>query len=274
MRSYINLVKMKKIERKNLKLLLKHGYVVIDKVISERECRKIKNIYFKIFKKYKKKIKIKNPLEDVIYNLHNKDDIFLKYIDHKKIINIVKKALSVGSFKQNDFIVLRQSAIRNPQKGHAQQLHNDTRIAGINCPLIIQAIWMIDEFNDLNGGTRVVPNSQTSKKFPINNKKYKNELIIKGKKGSVLLLNAGMWHGSSTKKNHDDRLGMIFSYSKWFLKGSFDHTLNTPLKVYKKLNTYQRELLGFKFAPPIDEFANRSSRSKKNITPNKNYNLP
>ena len=67
---------MREIDQKNLKLLLKHGYVVIDKAISEKECKKIKNIFFKILKKYKNKIKIKNPLEDVIYNLHNKDDIF------------------------------------------------------------------------------------------------------------------------------------------------------------------------------------------------------
>ncbi len=133
---------------------------------------------------------------------------------------------------------------------------------------------MIDEFNDLNGATRVLPNSQFLKKFPVNKKKYKKELILKGKPGSVLLLNAGMWHGSSEKKNNDDRLGMIFSYSKWFLKGSFDHTLNTPLKVFKKLSKYQKELLGFKFSSPIDEFTNSSSRSKVNIKPKNNYNLP
>ncbi len=265
---------MKKIDQQYLKSLLKYGYVLIDNAISHKECDKIKNVYIKIFKKYKKKIKTKNPLEDAIYNLHNKDDIFLKYIDHKKIIEIVKKSLSVRSYTKNDFIVLRQSAIRNPQKGHAQQLHNDTRIAGINCPLIIQVIWMIDEFNDLNGATRVVPNSHNFNKFPINNKKYKEELIINGNKGSVLLLNASMWHGSSKKVSNDDRLGMIFSYSKWFLKGSFDHTLNTPLKVYRKLNTYQKELLGFKFSPPVDEFTSRSSRSNKNIKPKVDYTLP
>ena len=82
-----------------------------------------------------------------------------------------------------------------------------------------------------------------------------------------------MWHGSSEKKNNKDKLGMIFSYSKWFLKSSFNHTLNTPLKVYEKLSSYQKELLGFKFNPPIDEFTNKSSRSKINIKPKTNYYL-
>ena len=76
------------------------------------------------------------------------------------------------------------------------------------------------------------------------------------------------------KKNNEDRLGMIFSYSRWFLKTSFDHTINTPLKVYKKLSNYQKELLGFKFSPPKDEFSRKSSRSKINIKPSKDYKLP
>ena len=83
-----------------------------------------------------------------------------------------------------------------------------------------------------------------------------------------------MWHGSSKKTSEDDRLGMIFSYSRWFLKPSFDHTLNTPLKIYNKLSNYQRELLGFKFSSPKDEFERKSSRSSKNLKPAKNYILP
>lgn len=257
-----------------LKQLLKKGFVIIENVISEKECQKIKIIYKKILKKYSNKIKINNPLEEAIYNLHNKDDIFIKYIDHKKIIEIVRSALSFGSYNKNDFIILRQSAIRNPKKGFAQQLHNDTRISGIQKPLIIQAIWMIDNFTSENGGTRILPMSHKIDSFPINKKKYNKELTIEGKKGSVLLLNASVWHGSSRKRNNEDRLGMIFSYTRWFLKPTFDHTKNTPKNIYNKLNNFQKELLGFKFNPPLDEFVRKSVRSNKNIRPRKNYKLP
>ena len=265
---------MRKTEKNDLKKLLTKGYVVIKNATSIKECNKIKKLFFNISKKYKKICKIRNPLEDSIYNLHNKNDIFLKYLDHKKIINIVKMALSKGSYGENDFIILRQSAIRNPQKGYAQQLHNDTRISNMRNPLIIQAIWMIDDFTKNNGATRVVPNSHNSLIFPKNKKKYKNEKIIEAKKGSVLLLNASMWHGSAEKKNSSDRLGMIFSYSRWFLKPSFDHTINTPKKVFKKLTSFQKELLGFKFIVPKDEFSRSSSRLKNNIKPKENYVLP
>jgi len=257
-----------------LNKLLKNGYVLINDVISEKECDNIKKIYETILKKYKKKIKIKNPLEDAIYNLHNKNEIFRKYIDHKKIIDLIKNALSEGSYGNKDLIILRQSALRNPKKGFAQQLHNDTRISGSKNPLIIQAIWMIDDFTKFNGATRLVANSHKFNSFPKNKKKYQKEVTIEGSKGSVLLLDASMWHGSSRKTNKNDRLGMIFSYCRWFMKPSFDHTLNTPKNIYKKLTNYQKELLGFKFSPPTDEFERKSSRSARNLKPKKNYILP
>ena len=56
------------------------------------------------------------------------------------------------------------------------------------------------------------------------------------------------------------------------LKSSFNHTLNTILKVYE-IKFISKELLGFKFNPPIDEFNNKTSRSKINIKPKTNYYL-
>lgn len=255
---------MKKINiKKHVFSVLANGYTKIDNVLEEKECDKIKKISKKIYLSTKKKLKIKNDLEETIYNLHNKNNIFLKFIDHKLIISIVQKVLSKGSLNNKEFIILRQSAVRNPKKGYAQQLHNDSRISGSKNPMIIQVIWLLDDFNKLNGATRVLPKSHLKNSFPKMKKKYKGEKYLTGKKGSVLIFNAAMWHGSSKKLIDQDRWGMIFSYSKWFLKPSFDYNKNTPLKIYNRLNPYQKELLGFKFNPPKDEFSRSSSRSKK-----------
>ena len=256
-------MKDKKIIKQHVSNILKKGYTKIENILNATECDKIKNISKKLYINLKKKTKIRNPLEQTIYNLHNKNDIFIKFIDHKAIIGIVKQALSAGSYNNNDDIILRQSAVRNPKKGFAQQLHNDSRISGSKNPLIIQVIWLLDEFNKDNGATRVVPGSHLKNSFPKQNKKYSNEKQLNGKKGSVILFNAAMWHGSSKKTSSKERWGMIFSYSRWFLKPSFDTTQNTKLKIYNKLNRYQKELLGFKFNPPKDEFTRSSAKSKK-----------
>ena len=256
-------MKNNKIIKQHVNNILKKGYTKIENVSNPKTCDEIKEISKKLYYNSKNKIKIKNPLEETIYNLHNKNNIFKKFIDHKSIIGIVKEVLSAGSFNNNEHIILRQSAVRNPKKGFAQQLHNDSRISGSKNPMIIQVIWLLDEFNKFNGATRVVPKSHLRNDFPKTNNKYSNEKFLTGRKGSVILFNAAMWHGSSEKISNQERWGMIFSYARWFLKPSFDFNKNTPLKIYNKLNTYQKELLGFKFNPPKDEFTRGSARSKK-----------
>lgn len=252
----------KKFIKKHLNNILIKGYTKIDNILDHKECDKIKIISKKIYFKSKNKLKINNPLEETIYNLHNKNSVYRKFIDHKIIIKIVKEALSAGSYNNDEHIILRQSAVRNPKKGFAQQLHNDSRISGSKRPMIIQVIWLLDDFNKFNGATRIVPKSHLKNSFPKTNKKYSSEKYLIGKKGSVFLFNAAMWHGSSKKVSNEDRWGMIFSYCRWFMRPSFDFNKNTPLNIFNKLNKYQKELLGFKYNPPKDEFTRGSARSK------------
>ena len=258
---------------KHLVNILNNGYTVVNNVIAKNECIKLKKIGKKIYKDYGKKIKIKNPLEETIYNLHNKNKKFLKYINFKKTFPIVKKALSIGGYKNNCDIIIRQVAMRNPKKGHAQQLHNDTRIIGCRYPLVIHVIYMLDDFTKDNGATRLVPKSHRKNSYPLNNKVYQNEKKIYGKQGDALLFDASLWHGSSKKIKEQDRWGMIFSYSRWFLKPDFDFNKNTPDKIFKKLNKNQKTLLGFKSNPMKDEFTRASSLSNKFEKPSK-YKLP
>ena len=264
---------MLNLKNKHIKKILSEGYTVVENLISDKECLKIKLITKKLFKKHCSKIKIKNPLEQTIYNLHNKDDIFLKFINYKKTIDIVKKTLAAGSYKNGDDIIIRQTAMRNPLKGHAQQLHNDTRIVGCKYPLVVHIIYMIDDFTNMNGATRLVPKSHLKTKFAENKKKYKDEKIITGRKGSALIFDASVWHGSSVKKNNEERWAMIFSYSRWFLKSDFDFNKNTPMKVYKKLNLEEKKLMGFNFNPAKDEFSRSSAKTHKSEKPLK-YSLP
>ena len=260
-------------EIKHCNQILKKGYTIINNVLKKKECDKIKALAKYLFKKYSSSTKIKNPLEQTVYNLHNKNNFFIKYINQKKIISIIKRILSYGSYKNNEDIILRQTALRNPLLGNAQQLHNDTRIIGCKFPLVIHAIYMIDDFTIYNGPTRVIAGSHRFNKYAENNKNYKKEKLILGKKGSVLLFDASLWHGSAKKISNKERWAMIYSYSRWFLKPDFDHTKNTPINVYKKLNNMEKSLLGFMSAPPKDEFSRGSARSIKAQKPEK-YHLP
>ena len=100
-------------EIKHCNQILKKGYTIINNVLEKKECDKIKALAKYLFKKYSSSSKIKNPLEQTVYNLHNKYNFFIKYINQKKIISIIKRILSYGSYKNNEDIILRQTALRN-----------------------------------------------------------------------------------------------------------------------------------------------------------------
>ena len=257
----------------HFKNVMDNGFTIIPNVLNNQECENLKKIAKKTYKKYKKKVKIKNPLEQTIYNLHNKNSLFIKYLKFEKIHNLVFKLLSTGSFNNSSDIIIRQMAIRNPLKGHAQQLHNDTRITGCYFPLVIHVIYMLDDFTKSNGATRVVPKSHRSKLYAQNKKKYKNEKLLLGKRGDAIVFNAALWHGSAKKINNVERWGMIYSYSRWFLKPDFDYNRNMPLKLFKKLNSEQKKLFGYNVNPPKDEFSRSSTRANKAEKPS-NYKLP
>ena len=260
------------------------GFCLINGVLSSNECKSYKSLVKSIYPKYKKLYKTnKKPSdhglddksnEELIFNLHNKDYAFVNLLDHPVSYPLVSAILKQGSFKNSEPFAYMNSAARNVLRGFkAQQLHIDSRLPASTFPLNVQVFWLLDNFTETNGSTRIVPKSHKIPKYPEYDKKYDDEIIIKAEKGSLFILNGGCWHGASEKKNNDDRWALIFTFGRWFLKPSFDFNKNMPRDIYDKMNDKQKEIMGYKFNPPIDEFTRISARSETFQEPS-NYELP
>ena len=210
-----------------------------------------------------------------VSNLHNKNTKFLKFLDYNFIYSLILSLLQQGSYNNSGEIILQANEARSPiSKAPAQQLHNDARIIGSKYPLVIQAMWALEDFKSNNGPTRFVLGSHKYLKFPLNKKKYVNEVLATAKRGSVIIFNGSVWHGSSEViSDNTSRWAMIFRYGRWYLRPSFDFKRNTPIKTYNKMNNTQKELLGFNIITPKDEFVNGNSVSNKFDDPI-NYKLP
>ena len=90
--------------------------------------------------------------------MHNKHKKFIDIASNLKILNILDKSFSKGSYEIENNYVLRQLSARSPIKGSKdQQLHNDSRFIGSINPLLIVAQVAIDNFKEDNGAIRVVP---------------------------------------------------------------------------------------------------------------------
>tara|TARA_B100000989_G_scaffold299038_1_gene292346 strand:- start:17589 stop:18404 length:816 start_codon:yes stop_codon:yes gene_type:complete len=257
--------------KKHLNDLTVKGYTLLENVISEKDCEKFKEFLEKDYKKYHKKYanyKKNASLSDkskekVVFNLHNKNRKWFELFGHKKILKILDKILRVGSFQSSEPYYLNNISARSPLKGNkGQPIHIDSNLPGINYNIITNVMWYFDDVNRYNGTTIVVPGSHRLRKYAPNKlNKIKNKKYIKAKKGSVLILNANLWHGGSKKDTDGSRWALVLGYARWFIKPSFDYMHNTPASIYKKLNSVEKALLGFNLIPPRDEFTRLRRRS-------------
>ena len=249
------------------------GYLLFEGVISNEEIillkKKLNNTYDKL------KINNKNIYsgelgvnEKLILNLHNKDKSFIKLLTNETILPMIEYGIQKGSYKNKEKYIVSQFTGRDPNVNvPEQQLHVDSRFPGAPFPLSIIALWMLDDFNKNTGATRLVPGSHLFPEYPKDGHKYKEEIQINAKAGSVLIYNAGLWHGGGKKLKDLSRWGIIITYSRWFLKQAFDMTKNTSDEIYQTLTEKEKELFGFSSVPPHDE----NVRAKTIISPE---NLP
>lgn len=274
--------------KKYLNSFHKNGYVLIPNLITKKFCEKLKKLLEKDYKKYSKKYashgtkKKSLPGQDwedkssekVVFNMHNKNMIWFKLFENKIILKMLDVILKTGSYKNSEPYYLANISARSPNKGNkGQQLHSDSHLAGVNFPLSINVLWLLDDFNDRNGATRIVPGSHKWKKYAINGKVYKSEKKIYGKAGTAFIFDTNLWHGSSAKYSIETRWAVALGYFRWFKKPSFDFMQNTPRKIYNKMTSKQKSLLGFDSVPPKDEFTRLRRRSTTFEIPKK-YILP
>ena len=77
-----------------------------------------------------------------------------------------------------------------------------------------------------------------------NNKKYINEKIVEAKKGDVIIFDGNVWHSNSAKIENQDRWVVVFRFSPWFYRPSFQNEFNTPINLYNKWQI-KKNFVGF-----------------------------
>lgn len=266
-----------------LQSLNQQGYVVIPDVLPPDTCEHFKTILEEAHAAYSGHYADNASAghrlnfhcdEKIVYNLHNKHPDLLPLIDHPAVFDIVEPFLQQGSYGDSDPVILRQNTARCPLRGKApQQLHIDSRLPGLRFPLMAVVTWMLDDFTEENGATRLVPGSQHYPNFPADGKIYPDEITTCGRQGSVVIMDGGVWHGSGENHTDGTRWVILMTYVRWFYRSAFDFNRNMPAEHYALLTERQKQIMGYTVNPPIDEFTRISARSDVPDPPEP-YELP
>jgi ectoine hydroxylase-related dioxygenase (phytanoyl-CoA dioxygenase family) len=157
---------------------------------------------------------IRHPKEegaDRLADLVNKGEIFDIFYTHPRVLAGIEAVLG-QSFKLSS---LNYRAAK-PSKG-LQKLHVDWKNAVSEGVFkVCNSIWLLDDFTENNGSTRIVPKTHRSSVLPeevmtVPNDKHPDEIRIIAPAGSVFIFNSHVWHGGTTNYTNRDRRS-IHSY--------------------------------------------------------------
>jgi hypothetical protein len=82
---------------------------------------------------------------------------------------------------------------------------------------VCNSVWMLDDFTAENGATRMVPGSHRWNRLPPPDlyEAYPGQKLVLGVAGTVVIMNAHMWHGGTANGTARPRRAMHVYYTRW-----------------------------------------------------------
>lgn len=139
-------------------------------------------------------------------NLVDKGGLYIDAVCDPVILEWVKVVLG-GEIKLSSL----NARCAEPMNGFAQPLHCDMgAIPDERGNWVCNTIWMLDDFTELNGATRIVPRTHLSRKLPEQvisdlSNNHPDELLLTAPAGSVAIINAHLWHGGTENRTRNPR---------------------------------------------------------------------
>ena len=113
-------------------------------------------------------------------------------------------------------------------------------------PLTVQNAWMLDDFTENNGATRVVPKSHLFRKKPgWGYDSEQDEIILTGPAGSMAMWLSQTWHRSGPNLTDNPRRALLGYFSRSWIKPFSDYTRAVPKEVMETYTPSARYLMGW-----------------------------
>ncbi|MBA2612867.1 MAG: phytanoyl-CoA dioxygenase family protein [Bacteroidetes bacterium] len=197
------------------------GYTVIPNVLSAEEVEiaktKMNEVYAKQLKELDNGVIEKINDTDIARALLVYDDFFLhKVALNKKVTDVINVVL--GKY----FIIREQNGIINRANSPNYQLkwHRDLLFQHFTSsrPFAISALFCLQDFNEINGGTYLLPASQKIEAFPSEEYILQNEICANAPIGSAIVFDSMLYHRAGHNKSQNDRIGINNMYVQPYIK--------------------------------------------------------
>jgi ectoine hydroxylase-related dioxygenase (phytanoyl-CoA dioxygenase family) len=160
-----------------------------------------------------------------MWMLLNKGRVFRDLMLHPMVDALMRHLLGP------DFLVSSFTANIAHPGGEPMVLHTDQGYVGFwtPVPVVANIAWMLDDFSDANGGTRLVPRShlndaatQRSSSFvadgPANMPTPEDTIAAEGPAGSILCFDGRVWHGTGANRTDRPRHALLSYHCRPFIR--------------------------------------------------------
>lgn len=141
-------------------------------------------------------------------NLVDKGEIFEQVWADPYILSLV--GLTLGPHFKLSSLNARSA---NPHSDSAQPLHADMgALEDSRGFWVCNTVWLLDDFTSENGALRAVPGSHRLGRLP--GKPEPEGILITAPKGTVVVMNAHLWHGGTANKTANHRRALHSFYCR------------------------------------------------------------
>lgn len=185
-----------------------------------------------------------------IWNLINKAPELAPLIENPLILPAVRNVLGADC-NLHDF----QSTSIGPHTGGGSW-HVDAPLGQIaeplpEFPLTLQNVWLLDDFTEHNGATRVKPYSHKLRKSPPwGSDSIEDEVVLTAPAGSVAMWLSNTWHRSGANSTDKPRRAILCNYNLSWLRSFSDFTSTMSPEMAAGFSNDLRYLLGFSASAP------------------------
>jgi ectoine hydroxylase-related dioxygenase (phytanoyl-CoA dioxygenase family) len=187
-----------------------------------------------------------------VWMLLNKGKVFRDLMLHP-----IVEAL-MGHLLGPDFLLSSFTANIARPGGEPMQLHTDQGYVGFWTPrpVVGNIAWMLDDFTDANGGTRLVPASHLdaeatprSSAFvperPANIPTIEQTVAAEGSAGSILCFDGRLWHGTGANRTERPRNALLSYHCRPFIRQQENFVLGLDPEIREAERPALLNRLGF-----------------------------
>jgi len=176
-----------------------------------------------------------------LFNLLARDRVFERVPIDEVVLPVVE-ALLDGECLLSSLTGIEMQPGETDQAFHADD--GSLPLPRPHAALTSTAIWALTDFDEENGGTRIVPGSHRADRIPRKGEAPTFE-HVEMKAGSVLVNHGSLWHGGGANRSASPRLAIVCNYCAGFLRQEESQLLALPRERVRAFAPRLQQLVGY-----------------------------